>query len=105
MTPSGTELNRRRQPFQSLRLNTISIQLNKSALGSDGIRLTQQRSLQQVRVSLSLIFLIHGLIIATRTSRIPVSWIGAGGHNSGQGCRIGFRLLLQSFRPCQTVQS
>ena len=27
------------------------------------------------------------------------------GHNSGQGCRIGFRLLLQSFRPCQTVQS
>ena len=27
------------------------------------------------------------------------------GHNSGQGCRIGFRLLMQSFRPCQRVQS
>src|SRR5260221_8499541 len=31
----------------------------------------QQRSLQQVRVSVSLIFLIHGLIIATWASRIP----------------------------------
>jgi MFS family permease len=31
----------------------------------------QQRSLQQVRASLSLIFLIHGLIIATWASRIP----------------------------------
>jgi hypothetical protein len=29
----------------------------------------QQRSLQQVRVSVSLIFLIHGLIIATCASR------------------------------------
>jgi len=29
----------------------------------------QQRSLQQVRVSVSLIFLIHGLIIATWASR------------------------------------
>jgi len=35
------------------------------------IRLMQQRSLQQVRVSVSLIFLIHGLIIATWASRIP----------------------------------
>jgi fucose permease len=33
--------------------------------------LMQQRSLQQVRVSVSLIFLIHGLIIATWASRIP----------------------------------
>jgi MFS family permease len=47
------------------------MQLNKSAPGSDGIRLMQQRSLQQVRVSVSLIFLIHGLIIATWASRIP----------------------------------
>ena len=31
----------------------------------------QQRSLQQVRLSVSLIFLIHGLIIATWTSSIP----------------------------------
>jgi MFS family permease len=31
----------------------------------------QQHSLQQVRVSVSLIFLIHGLIIATWASRIP----------------------------------
>ena len=31
----------------------------------------QQRSPQQVRVSVSLIFLIHGLIIATWASRIP----------------------------------
>jgi MFS family permease len=31
----------------------------------------QQRSLQQVRASVSLIFLIHGLIIATWASRIP----------------------------------
>jgi len=31
----------------------------------------QQRSLRQVRVSVSLIFLIHGLIIATWASRIP----------------------------------
>jgi MFS family permease len=31
----------------------------------------RQRSLQQVRVSVSLIFLIHGLIIATWASRIP----------------------------------
>ena len=31
----------------------------------------QQRSLQQVRVSVSLIFLIHGLIIGTWASRIP----------------------------------
>jgi len=31
----------------------------------------QQRGLQQVRVSVSLIFLIHGLIIATWASRIP----------------------------------
>jgi MFS family permease len=31
----------------------------------------QQRSLQQVGVSVSLIFLIHGLIIATWASRIP----------------------------------
>src|SRR6202045_3251018 len=31
----------------------------------------QERSLQQVRVSVSLIFLIHGLIIATWASRIP----------------------------------
>jgi MFS family permease len=31
----------------------------------------QQRSLQQVRVSVSLIFLIHGLVIATWASRIP----------------------------------
>jgi MFS family permease len=31
----------------------------------------QQRSLQEVRVSVSLIFLIHGLIIATWASRIP----------------------------------
>jgi hypothetical protein len=31
----------------------------------------QQRSLQQVRVSVSLIFLIHGLIIATWAARIP----------------------------------
>jgi hypothetical protein len=31
----------------------------------------QQRSLQQVRVSVSLIFLIYGLIIATWASRIP----------------------------------
>jgi hypothetical protein len=29
----------------------------------------QQRSLQQVRVSVSLIFLIHGVIIATWASR------------------------------------
>ncbi|MGC2281870.1 MAG: hypothetical protein WA603_17775, partial [Candidatus Acidiferrales bacterium] len=29
------------------------------------------RSLQQVRASLSLIFLVHGLIIATWASRIP----------------------------------
>jgi hypothetical protein len=29
----------------------------------------QQRSLQQVRVSVALIFLIHGLIIATWASR------------------------------------
>jgi hypothetical protein len=49
----------------------FTVQLNKSAPGSDGIRLTQQRSLQQVRVSVSLIFLIHGLIIATWASRIP----------------------------------
>jgi hypothetical protein len=34
-----------------------------------------------------------------------VNLIGDSGHNSGQGCRIGFRLLMQSFRPCQTVQS
>jgi hypothetical protein len=40
--------------------------------GSDGIRLMQQLSLQQVHVSVSLIFLIHGLIIATWASRIPV---------------------------------
>jgi MFS family permease len=31
----------------------------------------QQRGLQQVRVSVSLTFLIHGLIIATWASRIP----------------------------------
>jgi hypothetical protein len=31
--------------------------------------------------------------------------IGDSGYNSGQGCRIGFRLLMQSFRPYQTVQS
>jgi hypothetical protein len=31
----------------------------------------QQPSLQQVRGSVSLIFLIHGLIIATWASRIP----------------------------------
>src|ERR1700716_223082 len=31
----------------------------------------QQGSLQQVRVSVSIIFLIHGLIIATWASRIP----------------------------------
>ena len=31
----------------------------------------QQHSLEQVRVSVSLIFLIHGLIIATWASRIP----------------------------------
>ena len=31
----------------------------------------QQRSLQQVRVSVSVIFLIHRLIIATWASRIP----------------------------------
>ena len=31
----------------------------------------RQRSLQQVRVSVSLVFLIHGLIIATWASRIP----------------------------------
>jgi hypothetical protein len=43
----------------------------KSAPGSDGIRLCSKRSLQQVRVSVSLIFLIHGLIIATWASRIP----------------------------------
>ena len=30
----------------------------------------QQRSLQQVRVGVSLIFLIHGLIIATWASRM-----------------------------------
>src|ERR1700683_923206 len=34
-----------------------------------------------------------------------VNLIGDRGHNSGQGCRTGFRLLKQSFRPCQTVQS
>lgn len=34
-----------------------------------------------------------------------VNLIGDSGHNSGQGYRIGFRLLMQSFRPCQTVQS
>ena len=39
--------------------------------GSGGIRLMQRRDLQQVRVSVSLIFLIHGLIIATWASRIP----------------------------------
>src|ERR1700730_5250148 len=49
----------------------FTVQLNKSTPGSDGIRLMQQRSLQQVRVSVSLIFLIHGLIIATWASRIP----------------------------------
>src|SRR5258708_12529924 len=49
----------------------FTVQLNKSAPGSDEIRLMQQRSLQQVRVSVSLIFLIHGLIIATWASRIP----------------------------------
>jgi len=34
-------------------------------------RLMQQRSLQEVRLSVSLIFLIYGLIIATWASRIP----------------------------------
>ncbi len=53
---------------------------------------------------------------AFRINRIPsdpgsdflsgtVNLIGDSGHLSEQGCRIGFRLLLQSFRPCQTVQS
>src|SRR5258706_16154698 len=37
--------------------------------------------------------------------RCTVNLIGDSGHNSGRGCRIGFRLLMQSFRPCQTVQS
>ena len=31
-----------------------------------------------------------------------VNLIGDNGHNSAQGCRIGFRLLMQSLRPCQT---
>src|SRR5580692_10813277 len=34
-----------------------------------------------------------------------VNLIGDSGHDSERGCRIGFRLLRQSFRPCQTVQS
>ena len=51
------------------RQSSSQYMLNKSAPGSDGIRLMQQRSLQQVRVSVSLIFLIHGLIIATWASR------------------------------------
>ena len=34
-----------------------------------------------------------------------VNFIGDSGHSSGQGCRIGSRLLMQSFLPCQTVQS
>jgi hypothetical protein len=38
----------------------------------------QQRSLQEVRVSVSLIFLIHGLIIATWASGSPKS--GNEGH-------------------------
>jgi hypothetical protein len=49
----------------------FTVRLNKWARGSHGIRWMQQRSLQQVRVSVSLIFLIHGLIIATWASRIP----------------------------------
>jgi MFS family permease len=49
----------------------FTVPLNKSAPGWDGIRLIEQRSLGQVRVSVSLIFLIHGLIIATWASRIP----------------------------------
>jgi hypothetical protein len=36
---------------------------------------------------------------------LTVNLIGDSGHHSGQGYRIGFRLLMQSFRPCQTVQS
>jgi len=53
------------------RQSSSQYKLNKSAPGSDEIRLMQQGSLQQVRVSVSLIFLIHGLIIATWASRIP----------------------------------
>jgi hypothetical protein len=34
-----------------------------------------------------------------------VSLIGDSGHHSEEGCRIGFPLLMQSFRPYQTVQS
>src|SRR5258706_14215376 len=49
----------------------FTVQLKKPAPESDGIRLMQQRSLQQVRVSVSLIFLTHGLIIPTWASRIP----------------------------------
>ena len=49
----------------------LTAQLNNPALESHGTRLMRRPSLQQVRVSVSLIFLIHGLIIATWASRIP----------------------------------
>jgi hypothetical protein len=42
----------------------------------------QQRSLQQVHVSVSLIFLIHGLIIATWVSRKFARLVTGSGHST-----------------------
>jgi hypothetical protein len=62
----------------------------------------QQRSLQQVRVSVSLIFLIHGLIIATWASRIPAFQAhgsAKAGHNKADWlAHISQNLLATS--PC-----
>src|ERR1700729_2458490 len=54
-----------------LGVNSVLFDTVEKTASRDEIRLMQQRSLQQVRVSVSLVFLIHGLIIATWASRIP----------------------------------
>jgi hypothetical protein len=69
--------------------------------GSERLRDTLTRTCWRLRCCINRIPSDPGADLLSCT----VHLIGDSGHNSGRGCRIGFRLLMLSFRPCQTVQS